>query len=278
MVCIEELLDPKNDYVFKRIFGYVGNEEITKGLLNAIVDDIHIESLTLDCKEILEQDLKHDKFGILDIRVVIENSIQCNIEMQMIDKRDIENRILFYWSKLYSKSINLGEDYLSAQRTIIILFANYEIDGLEKIEKYLSRWQIREEEYKSIILTKNLEICIIELPKYKKYKSKNQELSSWVKFITNPGGIAMDDIKNNEALKKAKEVLNEISEDEKERELAFQRLMYKMDQKAVEATGYDKGMKAGKKEIAKKMLRDKLSIEMIISYTGLTKEEIEEIK
>ena len=27
---IEQLLDPKIDYVFKRIFGYIGNEEITK--------------------------------------------------------------------------------------------------------------------------------------------------------------------------------------------------------------------------------------------------------
>ena len=30
MVPIRELLDPKIDYVFKRIFGHKGNEEITK--------------------------------------------------------------------------------------------------------------------------------------------------------------------------------------------------------------------------------------------------------
>ena len=28
---IADLLDPKNDYVFRRIFGHTGNEEITKG-------------------------------------------------------------------------------------------------------------------------------------------------------------------------------------------------------------------------------------------------------
>ena len=30
---------PTNDYVFKKIFGKVGNEIITKGLLNSILED-----------------------------------------------------------------------------------------------------------------------------------------------------------------------------------------------------------------------------------------------
>lgn len=84
--------------------------------------------------------------------------------MQMVDKKDIENRILFYWSKLYAKSLKLGEKYIKAKRTIIILFTNYEIDGLEEIKKYLSKWHIREDEYRNIVLTTNLEFCIIEFP------------------------------------------------------------------------------------------------------------------
>ena len=34
-----KLLNPKLDYVFKRIFGYVGNEEITENLLNSILEN-----------------------------------------------------------------------------------------------------------------------------------------------------------------------------------------------------------------------------------------------
>ena len=33
----EEYLIPTNDFVFKRIFGYEGNEEITKDLISAIL-------------------------------------------------------------------------------------------------------------------------------------------------------------------------------------------------------------------------------------------------
>ena len=36
---IENLLQPTVDYVFKRIFGHVGNERITKSLLTAILNE-----------------------------------------------------------------------------------------------------------------------------------------------------------------------------------------------------------------------------------------------
>ncbi len=172
---------------------------------------------------------------------------------------------MFYWSKLYGESIKVGERYINAKRTIIILFTDYEIKGHEKIKKYISKWQIREEEYKEIILTKNLEIYIIELPKCERYKSKSKELNTWVKFIRKPEEIDMEDMNNNKALKKAKEVLEEISGDEREKELAFQRLMYKMDQEAIEVAGYDRGIERGieqgiqqgMEEIAKRMLTGK---------------------
>lgn len=283
---IGKLLNPKNDYVFKRIFGYIGNEDITKGLLNAIIDDVQIESLTLDCKEILEQDLKNDKFGVLDIKAIIDGKIQCDIEMQIIDRKDIENRLLFYWSKLYSKSISIGENYINAPKSIVIIFTDYEITALEEIKKYFSKWHICEDEYKNVILTKNFEIYIIELPKYKKYSSSNQKLDSWVKFINNPEVINVNDTNNNENLKKAKNILEEISQDEREQELAFQRLMYIMDKKAIEAAGVDKGIKQGIKQgkknerikIAKAMLKQNIELKIISSCTGLTKEEIKKLK
>ena len=34
----EKIVVPTNDYIFKRIFGKPGNEEITKSFLNSILD------------------------------------------------------------------------------------------------------------------------------------------------------------------------------------------------------------------------------------------------
>ena len=108
MKYIDKLLDPKIDYVFKRIFGYVGNEEITKGLISSIIQK-EISNVKLDNNTILEKDLLGDKVGILDIRAKIEGKINCNIEMQIVDRKNIEKRILYYWSKLYSMNLKAGK-------------------------------------------------------------------------------------------------------------------------------------------------------------------------
>ena len=127
-----------------------------------------------------------------------------------------------------------------------------------------------------------MEIYIIELPKFKKYKEKtnNSTLNSWIKFIESPEVIDMNE--KNEEIKKAKNVLEEISQDKHERYLAELRQKYIMDQKAIEGAGYDKGIKVGieqeKVNIAKKLLKQKIDINVIIEATGLTKEEIEKLK
>ena len=119
-----------------------------------------------------------------------------------------------------------------------------------------------------------MEIYIIELPKFKQYKekSRNKILNSWVEFIKNPEMNIMGE--ENKELKKAKKVLEEISQDEHERYLAELRKKYIMDQKAIEDAGYDKGIKDEKFLIAKKMKNQKMDIKLISEITGLSEEEI----
>ena len=142
---------------------------------------------------------------------------------------------------------------------------------IKKIPKYQTKWQIREEQYQQIILTDVMELYIIELPKFIKYKENNRkQMNSWVKFIENPEVVKMDE---NEEVKKAQRELEKISGDEHERYLSELREKYILDQKATEDAGYYKGIKA----VAKKLLQQKISIEIISQTTGLTKEEIEKL-
>ncbi len=100
-----KLLNPKNDYVFKRLFGHVGNETITKNLLSCILQ-LDITDIQLDSNPITEKELFDDKVGILDIKAKIDNTTNIDIEMQVVDKKNIEKRILFYLSKMYTKTIS----------------------------------------------------------------------------------------------------------------------------------------------------------------------------
>ena len=109
----------------------------------------------------------------------------------------------------------------------------------------------------------------------------NTALADWVKFIINPKVIDM----SNEEVKKAKEVLDELSQDEHARRLAELREKYIMDQKATEAAGYDKGYDKGfesgtKKrtlELAKNLKSKGIDINIISETTGLSIDEINKL-
>ena len=79
----------------------------------------------------------------MDIKAKINSAINCDIEMQVVDKNDIERRLLFYWSRLFSKSIKAGKDYSKLEKTIAILITDYELESLKQIPKYQTKWQIR---------------------------------------------------------------------------------------------------------------------------------------
>ena len=310
-----KLLNIKTDYVFKRIFGREGNEQITKNFLSCILGQ-KVSDIELEKNPILEKDLIDDKVGILDIKAEINKSTNVDIEMQIIDKKNSAKRILFYCSKLFIKSLKSGKDYNSLKKTISILIADYELDELKEVRKYMTKWNIREEDYSKIILTDAMEIYIIEIGKFKKYQGteRYKKLDSWIKFIENPEVIDM----SNKEIVMAKKVLDEISQDEHERYLAEMREKYILDQNATEAAGYDKGLKEGikqgieeghkkgieegikeghkkgikegikeghekgveegKKEIAKKMLEEKLDIELIEKVTNISKEDLKKMQ
>ena len=191
---------------------------------------------------------------------------------------------MFYWSKLYIDNIKEGNDYDKLNKTIIVLILDYNLEKLSKIEHFMTNWQIREKNHPKTILTDALELYIIELPKFDITNLDNSQklLNSWIKFIKNPEEVIdMPDSK----VKKAQQVLEEISQDGRERYLADLRQKYIMDQTSIENYGYRKGMKAGYEngikhkqiEILKNMMKKKLDINTISDLTDIPVEEINKL-
>ena len=110
------------------MFGYTGNEEITKGLLNAILKE-KVTDVSLNCNTILEKDLYDDKLGILDIRAKVNNTVDINIEMQLVDEKNIEKRIVFYLSKMYTQNLKKAHNYSELNKCISILFIDFELEN-----------------------------------------------------------------------------------------------------------------------------------------------------
>ena len=201
-----------------------------------------------------------DKIGILDVRAIIDGKINCDIEVQVVDQRNIEKRILFYWSKLYIDSIKEGNDYNKLKKTIIVLILDYNLEKLSKIEYFMTNWQIREKNHPKTVLTDALELYIIELPKFDTTNlTDNQKLlNSWINFIKNPKEVI--DMPNSK-VKKAQQVLEEISQDGRERYLAELRQKYIMDQTSMKNYAYREGMEDEisntQIEIIKRMIQKK---------------------
>lgn len=233
----------------------------------------------------------------------MNNDIDCDIEMQVVDQKNIEKRILFYLSKMYGSNLRKGQNYDKLHKCIAILFTDFKLDILKDIPKYITTWTFREEKNPDVVLTDDMEIYIIELPKVQQYMG-NSKLDTWVNFINKVGDFDMNkDIDENidegmkETLKQirnAKKVLEEISNDEHERYLAHLREKYILDQKNLISTGYERGFEKGIKdglekgieqgieqgskqekiEIAREMKNQNYTIEEI---QKITKEEIEKL-
>ena len=302
-------LSPKLDVVFQALFGEVGNESITKGFLETILER-KIDSIDLSRNPILRREFKEEKLGVLDIIAKLDKDEICNIELQIVDKKNIIERILYYWSRLYSRQIKSGEDYKILQKAIVILITDFKIENLEELD-YHSRWKIIEDKQgKKIILTQKLEIDIIELPKIIGKEKEQDNLLDWLYFLENPKSERVTEkMKENENLKEAVKKLDNLSEDEKMQRIADLRQKAIMDEKAIYEKGLEvgiekgiqrgmeKGMEEGiqrgmekglekgimegsqkeKIEIAKKMLELKIDKETIAEATGLTEQEIEKI-
>lgn len=278
---------PTNDYVFKKIFGKRGNEDITANLLKAITGKEY-EKLNLEDTPILEREIIENKMEVLDVKIVADKVDNIDIEIQVAKSEYIADRILWYWSKMYSMSIEKGLTYDNTKKATCILIADFKLDRLKEIPKFRTKWNIREEEYKEVILTNKLEIVIIELEKLEENEvsKEDKELLNWCRFIKNPENVEDTIMEENNSIKKAKEELEKINSNEHERRIAELREKAILDELALRKSGFNEGkregIEEGKKEnskiIAKKLLEKGLSIEEIIDVTELTKEEINKLK
>lgn len=285
------LLKVTNDYVFRRIFGEVGNEDITGDLIEKILNRKY-KNIDLSKNPILLPETIENKGGVLDVLIKAEEKDNINIEMQVLEYEYMAERILEYWTRKYSDEFKKGDDYSVAQKTICILITCFEMEQIKNIEKIHTKWNIREEEYTKIILTDKLEFHIINLKKLEKInrKEREEELVNWCKFIVSPETLEEKIMEENKSIERAKEVLDRISQDEEEREMAYRRERAIRDQNASIASGYNKGKSEGKiegriegriekqKEIAKNLLKENLGIDVISRVTDLDIEEIKKLK
>ena len=128
-------------------------------------------------------------------------------------------------------------------------------------------------------MTDKLEIHILELNKIKGKENEDDELLDWLFFIDNPKSERVREaMKENEELQEANKKLNQMSEEEEMQRIAWWREKALHDEASLKGMGRREGIRQEKEEIAKKMLKKKMDLNMIVELTGLSEEEIRKLE
>ena len=268
------------------------NQKITKAFAEAMLDE-KIHHMTINEDKELLSDTLDKKTGILDLQIDVNNTEKVDVEVQLVERSNLPERLLFYFSKLYLKGIGKGEDYRIAKRVVLIAIIDYNLKIEIEDKKMETIWQIVEKNHPKTILTNKFEIHILELEKVKEEYKKNKEnkKAQWLLFLDDPETKEVKEImEKNEDIKEAVIEVRRLSQDEQLQREAELREKAIMDEKAIYQAGLDNGKEEGEKlgrkkgrvetmkEVAKKLLKQNMNIENVAEITGLTIEEIEKLR
>ena len=107
-----QLLPLTSDIVFKQVFGQEESKPIIRVFLNDVLgldiksaDQITLLNPTIDPKYL------DDKMCILDVRVQLSDRSSIDVEIQVLNRHNMESRALYYACQLCTEQLHAGDDY-----------------------------------------------------------------------------------------------------------------------------------------------------------------------
>ncbi len=276
-------INPKTDFAFKKIFGSEQSKDILISFLNAL---LYQGNLTIKDLEILNPYLAPRIRGVkdtyLDVKAKITGDKTIIIEMQVLNVEGFEKRILYNAAKSYSLQLDAGEDYTLLNPVIALTITDFEM--FENLAQMISRFILKEKEFLVDYPIYDLELVFVELPKFSKGLEELETITDkWLYFLKTARKLDTVPEKMGAVpeIKKAFEIANQANLSREELEDLEQREIYIHDQrnaiKRALKQGRQEGIRETKIEIAKQLL-DVLDEELISQKTGLSLEEIEQLK
>jgi predicted transposase/invertase (TIGR01784 family) len=176
-------IDPKVDYVFKRLFGRESNQALAVHLLNAVLTPSPRERV-VDLEFLNpfnDKDTLDDKLSILDIKARDQSGRQFNVEMQLLANPYFRQRVPYYWARLHQSQLQEGQDYRLLRPTISVCFVNTPL--FPEVPAYHLVFEWRERDF-PLRLTEDLAVHLLELSKFTK---STEELATpldvWLYFL-----------------------------------------------------------------------------------------------
>ncbi len=278
-------LDVRTDYAFKKVFGSENSKEILISFLNAIVYENaphKIKDLTIVDPYNIPM-IKGVKDTFVDVKAILDDDSKVIIEMQVLNHKGFEKRVLYNAAKNYSIQLNKKEEYHLLNPVIALSIVDFIM--FPESSNIINNFKLIEKE-ELIHYSDDIELIFVELPRFtKEINSLENIKDQWIYFVQNAGSLEYIPNNFDETIKQALENANEANLTKDELEAQYKRKEYISIHKLslLKATedgmekGMEKGREEGKIEIAKNLL-DILDNETIALKTALSVDVIENLR
>ena len=285
------------DWAIKNIFKKNQHLEILQSFLSDLLQK-KIASIRL-CDTESTKESSTDKSNRVDVHVVTDQDEEILIEVQAYPERDYYSRIVYATSKIITSHMHQGDSYYKIPKIISINICYFNLgEGQDYIYKGTTNFTgincgdtlgLNRSE-KKIYLTKADSISEI-YPEYYIIKiNKFQEevkapIDEWIYFFKTE---KIKETFHSDGLKKAAEKLNYLKLS-KAAQREYQTFMENLslersyarskevDLEVAKDEGRAEGRAEGKIEIAKKMIEEGVSLDLVSIFTGLRLEELDDL-
>ncbi len=274
-------LDVKTDYAFKKVFGSAESKPILISFLNALIgfpEGREVTDLTIVDPYQIPM-LQGMKDTYVDVKATLADGGQVIVEMQVLNVKGFEQRILYNAAKSYSRQLREGEDYTLLNPVIALTLTDF---TLFETDALCSRFLLLEKE-RFIQYRDDIELIFFELPKFTKDEAQLVTIQDkWLYFVKNAGRLnlvpkALDEVPIREAFAIANTAaLSREELEQQERRHDFIRL-----QRGAQAKAFEDGQAAGEAKVILAVARNLLPMlddEAITAATGLSLETVERLR
>jgi len=280
-------LDIRTDYAFKKVFGSAESKNILISFLNAIVysdSKIKIKNLTITDPYNIPM-IKGVKDTFVDVKAVLYDDTKVIIEMQVLNHKGFEKRVLYNTAKNYSIQLNKKEEYHLLNPVIALTITDFNM--FKESSNVISRYKLLEKE-SFIEYGGDIELIFVELPKFNKDINELHDIKDeWIYFIKNAGSLEYIPKDLDSCIQLALENANEanLSKDELEAQhkrkefISIQKLaLLKAKEDGMELgieRGIEQGIEKGTIQTAIMMIEEfDLSVEQVAHKLGISTEEL----
>lgn len=282
---MKKFIPPSNDLMFKNLFGTEENIMFTIDMLHKLLKLSYneLEELTIVNSVKLNKETIENKHFEMDVLIRLKNGDLINLEMQQEYDEEAESKSLMYLTGTFYKSLKKGESYDNVHKVIGITFVkNLKIHKDDKlIKKYFLTNEVKQDDK---ILKEKLCMIIVDLECACEYL--DNEFEGWRLFLNLETKEEMEEVRSIENILEdaSKEsdrfmeldYVQSFENDEKLRRSREKRHIEEARNEGI-SLGLTQGRNEKQYEIVKAMIENNETIDKIMLYTNLSKEEIQNI-